>query len=376
MYDCAVIGEGLSGLLTAIWLREEGRTVALAASGTGKIVQSSGLFDLIPGSDAGMERWMQLHQLDDAAPGHLEAAVDRFKATAKAAACPYAGDALHAATVISGSGRLKKTGLYPVSVLPVSGAEKITVVGFDGLTDFQPAFVAANLGRDLPHADVKHMSIDLGLQTQRTLTQLDIARQLDDDEALRQRIMTVLSEKPTSAGADLLVFPSALGVHSWRDLMTGIGTPMTEAAGLPPNAAAFRLYRGLRQLAVRLGVRFYLDATVFAADDEGGRVTSVRYRSGGREQALAADNFVLATGGVLGGGLEMLAGACRETALGLTVDGFGRPLETPANVWTTGAACGLQETIYGITGGMYNLLSVYRTVGAVMRMKEGSVSHA
>ncbi|MFT8391248.1 MAG: FAD-binding protein [Sporolactobacillus sp.] len=43
MYDIAIIGEGLSGLLTALAASEQGWRTALVTKGVGRLVQSSGV---------------------------------------------------------------------------------------------------------------------------------------------------------------------------------------------------------------------------------------------------------------------------------------------------------------------------------------------
>lgn len=64
MYDEIIVGQGLTGLLTAIWSREEGKQVALVSTGLGKIFQSAGVLDILPGEDSRFADLMEKYKLN------------------------------------------------------------------------------------------------------------------------------------------------------------------------------------------------------------------------------------------------------------------------------------------------------------------------
>ncbi|MFE5278775.1 hypothetical protein ACFQ9F_31090, partial [Bacillus cereus] len=149
---------------------------------------------------------------------------------------------------------------------------------------------------------------------------------------------------------------------------------ITEAPGMPPNATAIRLHDKLKKEAIKLGVRFYENTTIIGAKVKDSKVQSVITKA---NLEIKSESYVIATGGILGGGIEKTATGYKDKVLGIDLDQHGRYTNCPENVWLVGASNGMNVTQYGITGGVYSILSCYETYTArKQRMKLGGLQHA
>lgn len=369
MYDVVVIGQGLSGMLSAIWAKEQGYRTALVATGTGKIMQSTGVMDLLPGSDGGLKEWIELYQIDQMQKTQLMGAIQQFHALSERIGYSYDGDIENLISIVTGSGHVKKTALYPKTISPLPEHGHVVIVGFHEVIDFQPDYIKGNLQKARPNLSVDAIKIQLGKHSQRTLTQLDAARLLDQRET-RNDCIKQIKEKMVEKNIckpDLFIFPASLGVENWQELIQYISTELeadvTEAPGMPPNTTAIRLNERLKKEAVKRGVRFYADTTVMGCKIDGEEIRSLSIKTANQMTDLSGKKFILATGGILGGGLEVIAKGVIETALRLEVDENGAFLHCPTNLYPVGASKGSNVTLNGITGGVYSILSSYEIVG-------------
>lgn len=382
MYDIAIIGEGLSGLLTALAASEQGWRTALVTKGVGRLVQSSGVIDLIPGQEASLDDWLQFHGLKASDKQSVIQAVTHFQKLMNQLHLPYHGSAVHPVSLITAAGQLKQSVLYPESFTPIPEKGTIVFVSFDALPDFQGSFAGACLAAKRPDLSVGELTVHLNTDSERPLNPLDIARLLEQ-RAVRQdcidQIRSQLSRRSLPS-PDLLVFPAVLGIaansETLADFQQAFSALITEAPGLPPNATAWRLFQTLRQEALRRGVRFYMDTSVNRATRSGNRLQTLNCQSACRSFELRASHIVLATGGVLGGGLDKTGNGMHETALDLTYDSYGRLLDRPENLHLVGAALGEQHTSCGITGGLFTIFSCAQAIQTILFEKEGCESHA
>jgi glycerol-3-phosphate dehydrogenase subunit B len=353
MYDVIVIGQGLSGLLSAIWAKEQGYRTALAAIGTGKIIQSSGVMDFIPGTDGNFPL------------ASIQRPIEQFRMLTEKIGYPYKGDIETPISIVTGAGHVKKTVLYPASISPIPAQGRVVIVGFDDVIDFQPAFIKGNLQKSHPQLMADTITVRLGRHSLRTMTQLDAARLLDQLEVRNDCIHQIklqMAEERISQ-PDLFIFPASLGMENWKETLEQfskeLGGTVTEAPGMPPNATAIRLYERLKKEAIRLGVRFYENTSVTGCKWDGEVIESVMIN---HSKELYAKHFILATGGILGGGLEVTSNGLKETALGFETKENGELLHCPSNLYPVGASKGLKVTHYGITGGVYSIVSTHEAL--------------
>jgi glycerol-3-phosphate dehydrogenase subunit B len=374
MYDVVVVGQGLTGLLSSIWTKEKGHSVALVSQGTGKIIQSSGVMDLSPGKEE------QENTL--AKPALINKSVEEFKDLTSRLGYPYQGNVQTQVPVVTGSGYVKMTTLYPETITPVPKTGNVVIIGFQEITDFKPEYIKGNLQKERPELTIDAITVRLGKSSLRTMTQLDAARLLEQKEiraSVIQQIKSKMSEQSIKQ-PKLFVFPASLGVGQWRtvlsDFRDSLGSAITEAPGMPPNATAIRLNDVLVKEAVRTGIRFYTDTIVAGSNLERNQVQSLVVKSTGKTSNLEGLNFIIAGGGVLGGGLEVTAEGLKEQILRLEVDEFGQYVDCPRNVFPVGASQGTKVTQYGVTGGIYSILSSYEVQSKFEESFARGIKHA
>jgi len=368
MYDVVIIGQGLTGMLSAIWAKEEGASVALISQGTGKIIQSTGVMDILPGTEARMNDLLKEYRIKNWNPLLVEGGIERFKVLMSRLGNPYQGTIENPVQIVTGSGFLKSTALYPTAITPIPQKGHIVVIGLREITDFQPTYVAENLTSERPELVIEHFSVSFGQRSLRTMTQLDAARLLEQQEVRNQVIsgIKIKMKELSNNNPDLVILPSILGVMNWKtvweDFKSELGTSITEAVGMPPNATAIRLQEQLRKEMVHLGVRQYADSKVVGSHRLNSRMESVMVRNTNNTIYVKGKSFILATGGILGGGNDQMVNGISETALGLEVNQEGNVINPCENLYLVGAAQGVGVTKYGITGGIFSILSSYESV--------------
>ena len=374
MYDVVIVGRGLTGLLSAIWSKKFAEKVAVVAQGTGKVVQSTGLFDITPGNEETENPFIKT----DVA----EKAVAKFKELMKQLDYPYQGSLEKPVPVVTGAGFVKYTTLYPETITPVPSTGHVVIVGFEEIADFQPAYVKGNLQTERPELNIDTIKVRLGEKSLRTLTQNDAARLLDRKEirnGVIKQIKSQMAEKNIEQPR-LFIFPASLGIANWReavqDFHEALGTPVTEAPGMPPNATAIRLEEKLTKEAIRLGIRFYLDTEVTGSTIEDNKVVSLTIKNNSKVNTLKGANFIIAGGGVLGGGLTVTSKGLKDSILGLDVDEFGRYKVCPENVIPAGATLGTKMLKFGITGGIFSIQSGYESCLKLEEYLAGGIIHA
>lgn len=380
MYDVVVIGQGLSGLLSAIWAKENGFHTALIATGSGKIIQSAGVMDLIPGKVGGYKEWLETYELNKLPKAQIIEALTKFKALTKRLQYPYNGNIETPVSIVTGSGHIKNTAFYPETITPITSKGHVVIVGFKEIVDFQPAFIEGNLLKDRPQLTIETLNINLGKKSQRTMTQLDAARLLDQKDIRSHCIEQIKSQLAQQAISqpELFIFPASLGMDHWKATIEHfskeLGGKVTEAPGMPPNATAIRLNEVLKKEATKLGVRFYADTTVVGCTLKNDTIQTLKIKSSNQITThLSGKQFILATGGVVGGGLEVTNKGLKETALCLEVNEIGALLYCPKNLYPVGASKGTSMTQYGITGGTYSILCSHEAICKLQQATEGGI---
>jgi glycerol-3-phosphate dehydrogenase subunit B len=115
-----------------------------------------------------------------------------------------------------------------------------------------------------------------------------------------------------------------LGLEQHRevvaDLEKGLDKPVFEISALPPSIPGRRLFEGLKRAFLQAGGRLIIGGKVIDGAIEAGRVSQIRLETVNRLKPIQADNYVLATGGIYGGGLEAHQdGTITEQIFGLPV---------------------------------------------------------
>jgi glycerol-3-phosphate dehydrogenase subunit B len=131
--------------------------------------------------------------------------------------------------------------------------------------------------------------------------------QLDFCEIVNDGIKKVFQGRP-SKKASRIAFPAVLGLEHPQQvkehLENLLGSPVFEIPTLPPSIPGIRLSRKLVTAIERAGGHVYEGMQVSSAMIDSNRIGEIRTKAASRQKAHRAKNFVLATGGFLGGGLQ------------------------------------------------------------------------
>ncbi|NJN14941.1 MAG: glycerol-3-phosphate dehydrogenase subunit GlpB, partial [Oscillochloris sp.] len=228
------------------------------------------------------------------------------------------------------AGALRPTCLAPATMtagdsrLLASGRPTL-IAGFHELRDFFPPLIAANLRAQGFHSDGVYLQLP---PVERTLDfNTMVFARLFDRPDFRAAVGRQLRELVRTGGYGRIALPAVLGIRkplaALHDLQEAAGALIFEIPTLPASVPGIRLYQILAAAFEAAGGRIQLGSVVLRAEAEGSTLKAVYSEAAAREQRHRAARFVLATGGVLGGGVRAdHAGTLRETALNL-------PLRTP-----------------------------------------------
>ncbi|MFL5807105.1 MAG: glycerol-3-phosphate dehydrogenase subunit GlpB [Roseiflexaceae bacterium] len=349
MRDTIVIGAGLAGLMGALALAEAGRAPLLLAKGQGATHWTGGTIDVWGEADARGPH-AAVAELVAARPDHPYAragaagvaeALERFRALMADARYPYAGSLDRNVLLPTAIGALRPAVLMPATMaggdmrLGADGqggrpagerpsGSPLLIAGFRELRDFFPPLAAANLSaQGIPARGVY-------LRLPPTKRRLDFSTrsfaQLFDDSAFREDIGRQL--RALKGEATRIGLPAVLGLRDplgvVGDLQRLSGAQIFEIPTLPPSVPGMRLFTIFQDAIIRAGGRLQIGAEVLRGAGADGRLTAVYTAAAAREQEHRASAFLLATGGVAGGGIRTdHTGAVWETALGLPLHAPG-----------------------------------------------------
>lgn len=314
--DVIVIGGGLSGLIAAAASAKRGKKVTLLSFGMGTLTIGSGIIDILGyDNDAAIVSNPEegVNMVDEDHPYHkigLQAvteAVEFFLNLCREEMYPYIGNLNQMKWIPTAAGTLKPTCLVPRTIDPdqLKVADQIYIVGFHGLKDYYAELVVKNLKINLG-LDKKYeiVMIDHKFSGGRDITVLDIARWLDSEDGRAKCIQQLKSKiKPGS----VVLMPPILGTTPDYLVLDAVakatGCHMIEMMTVPPSISGLRLRSMLINCLKKLGVRMIEKANVIKSILEERKCIAVVTDGIDRERTYYAQNFILATGGVYGGGL-------------------------------------------------------------------------
>ncbi len=317
MLDLLVMGAGLSGLTAALTAAQAGLRVRVVARGMGALHWSAGTLDLLgylPGADGAVTQPLtSLEMLPAEHPYRrmgaeaVAAALAGLARTLEQAGLAYGGSADGANLALpSPAGAARPVYLAPAAQLPgrLDDPAPLLLVGFQGMRDFFPTLVAHHLGQAGITARPAYLPFDL-LTGRRDANNIHLAQELENP-ARRQALAQTLAK--LAAPGERIGLPAILGLDQhkqvWSELQSAVGAPIFEIPTLPPSVPGIRLHRALvRQIEAHGGrVESNMAVTGYHADDR--RLAWVETASSARPLRHPAHAFLLATGGILGGGIE------------------------------------------------------------------------
>jgi len=336
--DVIVIGSGPAGLAAALRAAEAGATTALLAKGIGTTHWAAGWVDVLGYWPLGSTDPIRnprdaLSALVAEEPDHpyaraglqaIEAGLAAFLRAAAAGGVPYEGSLDRNVLVPTPAGARRPACLVPHAMqrgtdLPEG---KTMIVGIAGQRDFYPSYICANLQAQGCDAHGKFVDVP-AVRARHPQTTVTLAALLEDRAVLDELIGAV---RPHAAGCDRIGLPAVLGLTRHEEVLRaveeGLGLPVFEIPTLPPSVPGVRLFEALRAQAARRGVRITIGSEIIEKVAQGDHVTAVGTEAAARVQRHSAGIFILATGGILGGGIVAgRDGALREVALDLPIEG-------------------------------------------------------
>ena len=322
--DVIVIGGGLAGSVAAIEAAETGASVRLVTYKKSTLRHASGLIDVLGynGSDDPIaDPFAALDELPDDHPYSVagEAAVrdglDRFD---EIVGDSYQGGHTDTNALIpTFSGAVKPTARYPAAAAAgiASDDRPMLVVGFEEMTEYNGAMVADHLEAAGVPFDVEGVECSFPGEYVNDSRVTRFAKRLDTDETVDHEGRTMGAREALAAAvephvgdAERVGFPAFLGddhAEAVRtDLERHLGVDVFEIPMGPPSYPGMRLEDTLKDAVDEAGVRISAGNPVVGFEAENGEIQSVTVDSKGREVPYHADEYVLATGGLVGKGID------------------------------------------------------------------------
>jgi glycerol-3-phosphate dehydrogenase len=328
--DILVIGAGLAGLSAAWQATQRGRRVRVIAKGWGSLYWHAGCIDVLgylPGDPttpvesplAAVQSLIQKspqHPYGLAGTDHLRLSLEAIQDL-----CNEYGYPLRSTLDKNGElsnwllptalGAPRPTCLAPEMMIAgdLRNPAPMLVLGFARFPDFYPELIADNL--TLQGISAKGLTVELPeLLTRGQVTGRVLAEAFDKAD-FRLRAAEAIK---TQAGALIqsnarLGLPAVLGLtrpmEVKQHLEALLGLPVFEIPTLPASIPGIRLHKILTRAIEKTGGRVF-DGMQVAGSETGqaGELALVWSEAAARRKSHRAQNFVLATGGLLGGGLK------------------------------------------------------------------------
>ena len=342
--DVIVIGSGFAGLIAAAASVQRGKKVKILTNGSGSFPLNSGLIDIMGYPDsrracsspkAGVDILPDTHPYKKIGSEAIGAAMDFFIKLTQEEGYPYQGSLAAQQWVPTALGTMKPSGLVPKSMQGQCcfNEKEIVVAGFKELKDYYPEVIIENLKTVLgTEKNYTSCVLETELGGGRDLTTVDIARWLETEAGFADFCRQIRSDLPKGS---VVILPPVFGTKPSCDIFERLQRELScrfvESTGLPPSPTGLRLQKMLHAYLRRHQVEIIENVKVMGSVTEGRRCTGVFVRNAAREQLHEANDFILATGGFYGGGLQMqVFGEVKETIFSVPIK-FAATEETWAN---------------------------------------------
>ena len=322
--DVIVVGGGLAGMTSALSAAREGARVRLLSHKKSTLRHASGLVDILGYDPDGELLTNPFDALSDLPEGHpyervgartVRSGLSLFD---EVTGETYLGSHTDAnALVPTYGGTVKPTARYPASAAAglASSSEKTLLVGFETLTAFDAPLAADHLAAaDVPF-EIRGVTVAFPGDFRADSRVTRFARALDRDESVTHEGRTVGARRALAElveghldGAERVGFPAVLGEDHPTEvreaLETALGVRVFEVPMGPPSLLGLRLEDHFSNALDDAGVRRTTGNPVVDFEASDGRVQAVYTDRSGQRVPFHAEQFVLATGGLVGKGID------------------------------------------------------------------------
>ncbi|MFB6125600.1 MAG: glycerol-3-phosphate dehydrogenase subunit GlpB [Halanaeroarchaeum sp.] len=316
-----VVGGGLAGATAALAAAGEGADVRLVTAAESTLPQATGLIDVLGYTPAGegplVDPFEHVEDLPASHP-YRQVGVDGIR-EGLALFDEVVGDRYEGAhtdrnaLVPTHAGSVKPTARYPASMRAglASDDRDALLVGFAGTTVFDAPLAAGHLAAAGVPFDVRGVAVDFPGEFRDDAAVTRFAHALDHDEPtpVGDGTVAVLADRVNAhlGSATRVGFPAVLGVERPGEvrerLADRIGADVFEVPTGAPSLPGRRLATALRDALAAAGVAVTAGNPVVDATTLDGRITDVAVERTRQRVPMAADEYVLATGGLVGKGI-------------------------------------------------------------------------
>lgn len=338
-YDVIVIGGGLSAIMCGIALTASGKHVAMMVKGQSKLNFNSGSIDLLGFDEQGNEVLAPLEAIGTLCASHPYSKMGLENVVHNSAMAPvilsgtglnFYGDSSRNHYRMTPMGVLRPSWLTLDDYVTTNDSHalpwrKVALVNIQGFLDFSADFIAAairRLGCECEVRDIKLGTIDKLSSNPTVMRSTAVAKLMQNDGVLNDLARKVRSGM---GDAEVVMLPAVFGLDgddTAAKIAHQVKTPVKFVSTLPPSIAGSRLLSKLRRLFVKNGGTFLLGSMVKNGKIVDDRVVSIEAKNF-PDQDIVAENFVLATGSFMSGGLQSSADGITEPIFGLDVDYAG-----------------------------------------------------
>lgn len=321
-FDTIIIGGGLSGLISGIYLSQRGQRCVIISSGQSALHFSSGSFDLLnnlPDGTSVQKPLDAISELVKQAPTHPYAKLGetKFKELAqqaeeffKNAGISTQGDHEENHYRVTPMGTLKPTWLTLKNLL-ISENEKCLpiqhpgIFNITGFLDFYTRFIAdefLKMGAKCSIHSINFPALENLRKNPTEMRSVNIARVFDKQENIKELARILKAE---SGNCDSIILPAITGLNR-EDvvdyLRKEINKPIYLLPTLPPSVPGIHTQQKLRSVFQQNGGVFMLGDNVLRTDIKGNRISQI-YSFNHGDIPFVGQNFILATGSYFSQGL-------------------------------------------------------------------------
>ncbi|ERJ06773.1 putative anaerobic glycerol-3-phosphate dehydrogenase subunit B protein [Halorhabdus tiamatea SARL4B] len=341
--EVLVIGGGIAGLSSALSAAQAGADVRLVSEAETTLHHASGLLDVLgypPNADVDgpvVDPFDAIGELPETHPYAIvgeQAVRDGLAMIDDVLGEAYHGSHTDAnALVPTHGGTVKPTARYPTSVAAglASDDRELLLVDFERLTGFDAGVAAEHLEAAGIPAETNAATVEFPIVVRDDAKVTRYAHLLDENPTVtvdgrEQRVRTALADaiEPHLGEAERVGFPAVLGVDHpaeiRNELEDRLGAAVFEVPMGPPSILGGRLedrlYAALDDAGgeIEAGGGPIVD---FDADD--GTISEIYMDRSGSRIPYAAEQYVLATGDVAGGGIDADRAGVTEPIFGCDV---------------------------------------------------------